>query len=212
MQTQGHMILNLGLLGRRQRPALNGPILLGALYPDLGLFGFYFWTRVIQGLPEREIWQTTYFLPGWQSIFGAFHSIPVALGLLGLAWVGRRWAIRRSLAKPIATSHTAEGIVIPIAEKVAAFSGAAVLHCLEDLPLHHDDGHQHFWPLSTFRFESPVSYWDRNHHAVWGAGAELVLVLGASAFVWHRTRSRWGRALLLLIGTVYCAAYTTYFF
>ncbi len=195
MQTQGHVILNLAILGRRQHPSSNWPIMLGAFFPDSGLFGFYLFTRLVQGLSEREIWQTTYFSDEWQNFFGPFHSIPVALLGLGLALACKRWAIATQTA-----------------EKVALFCNAAILHCLEDLPLHHDDAHRHFWPLSDFRFRSPISYWDRNHHAVWGAGFELLLVLGASYWVWRRTRSRTGRVLLLLSGGLYLVGYATYFF
>ena len=31
-----------------------------------------------------------------------------------------------------------------------------LLHVFGDLPLHHDDGHRHFFPFSDWRFESPV--------------------------------------------------------
>ena len=186
MQTQGHLILNLGILGRKDHLEWTWPIMLGSLYPDAGRFGFYFGVRLVRGLPDSQIWRTEYFLESWQTFFSIFNSIPLAL--IGMA-IGLYY--KRST--------------------VAAFFAAAILHCLEDLPLHHDDGHRHFWPLSNFRFESPVSYWDSNHHAVWGAGLELVLVLTASCWVWRRTRSRWGRGLLALTNALYIAGYAFFF-
>ncbi len=182
MQTQGHVILNLGILGRKEHPDWTWPIMLGALYPDAGLYGFYAWTKLVLRLPDSQIWRTTYFQDDWQIFFSFFNSIPIALVALGIALYYKRSAI-------------------------AAFWGAAILHCLEDFPLHHDDGYRHFWPLSNFRFESPVSYWDSDHHAVWGAGIELILILISSVFVWRRTRSRWGKFWLILFGTLYVVFY-----
>ena len=44
------------------------------------------------------------------------------------------------------------------------FFSSMLLHVLGDIFLHHDDAHGHFFPLSNWRFMSPVSYWDPNHH------------------------------------------------
>ncbi|WP_088242855.1 hypothetical protein [Calothrix rhizosoleniae] len=185
MQTPGHIILNLGILGHRHRPKWTSPIMLGAFVPDAAMFWFYIWTRIIQGRPDSEIWGTLYFLPHWQNIFDLFNSIPLALIGLSLALYYKRSAI-------------------------AAFCASTILHCLQDLPLHHDDGHRHFWPFSEFRFESPVSYWDPQHYGVWGAGLETVLVLVASYFIFRRTRSQWGKSILILMNILYLLLYFGY--
>ena len=68
-----------------------------------------------------------------------------------------------------------------------ALTGAALLHLLFDLPLHHDDGRAHFWPLTGWIFESPVSYWDVRHGAAWVAPIEaLVGALAAITLWWRR--------------------------
>jgi hypothetical protein len=186
MQTPGHVIINLGILGRGDRPTWTWPIIIGALIPDGMMFVFYFWTKVIRGLPDREIWSTTYFLPAWQNTFDLFNSIPLAL--LGVA-AAIYWK-RSSLAGPI-----------------AACFASIILHCLQDLPLHHDDGHRHFWPLSNFRFESPISYWDPNHHAIWGSLFEVICVIGATLLTLRWLQSRWGRGILIALAGLYIALY-----
>ncbi len=182
MQTPGHVILNLGVLGRRSHPQWNWPIAIGAFLPDAAMFGFYFWTKVVQGLPDGEIWRTTYFLPGWQALFDVFNSIPLALVGTGIGLYFRKQAI-------------------------ALFFFSIVLHCLCDLPLHHDDAHRHFLPLSQFRFVSPVSYWDPDHYGLWGAGLEAILVVAASVVLWRCWRSRWIRGVLGAIGLLYVVHY-----
>ena len=42
---------------------------------------------------------------------------------------------------------------------IALFS-AALVHLTLDFPLHNDDARAHFWPLTNWKFTSPVSYWD----------------------------------------------------
>ena len=81
---------------------------------------------------------------------------------------------------------------------IALLFASILLHCLEDLPLHHDDGHRHFWPFSNFRFESPVSYWDPNYYGAIAGQIELGLMLIASVYVFRRVRSRWTKGLLIL--------------
>ncbi len=39
-----------------------------------------------------------------------------------------------------------------------AFAGAGLLHLALDFPLHTHDARMHFWPLSTWVFESTLSY------------------------------------------------------
>lgn len=174
MNTPSHLILNLALLRRPLAPAMTWPILIGAVIPDAAMFVFYGWARW-QGLPEQTIWGEAYYSQPWQAVFAVGNSMP--LGLLGVA-LGFR--LRRFWFGP--------GV---------GFLGASmVLHHLADLPLHHDDAHQHFWPLSSMRFISPVSYWDVDHWGRLGATIELVLVLIASAYLLPRLGSRFSKGLL----------------
>jgi hypothetical protein len=170
MNTPSHLILNLAVLRRPVAPVMTWPILIGGLIPDAALFVFYAWARA-QGLPEQTIWSEAYYSQPWQDIFAVGNSIP--LGLLGVAlgyYLKRYWL---------------------------GFVGASmVLHHLADLPLHHDDAHRHFWPLSSVRFISPVSYWDADHFGRLGATLELGLVLVATAYLLPRLSSRVSQAML----------------
>lgn len=195
MNTPSHVILNLAILGRRSRSRLNSPIFWGALLPDLAMFGFYGWAKLIANMDETTIWRDAYYDPFWQDVFDVGNSIPLALLVIALALLVRsrrpQW-------------QTTSIVMIFLASSV-------ILHCLADLPLHVDDGHRHFWPLSNFRFESPVSYWDPDHHGDIVALGEFVLVLLASGRVWQLLRSRWARVLLIgsniLMGLFYTSFY-----
>ena len=60
-----------------------------------------------------------------------------------------------------------------------------MLHAFGDLPVHHDDGHCHFFPFSEWRFASPVSYWDPHHYGNWFGLLEIGAVIAAS---WYMIR------------------------
>lgn len=172
MNTPAHAIFNLAMLGRKERPHWNPLIIWGALIPDLAMFGFYLVLK-LANIPERQIWGEAYYQPFWQNLFDFFNSIPLAL--LGIA---------------VMLYFKRTGI--------ALLFGSIVLHCLQDLPLHVDDGHRHFWPLSQFRFESAVSYWDPNYYGHIAAPVELGLMMIASIYVFRRVRSRWTKGLLIV--------------
>ena len=181
MNTQAHAILNLAMLGRKERPEWNPLIIWGALIPDLAMFGFYFVLK-LANIPDSQIWREEYYRPYWQNLFDLFNSIPLALiGIAVMLYLKRTG--------------------------IALLFGSIILHCLQDLPLHVDDGHRHFWPFSQFRFESPVSYWDPNHYGLLFAPFELCLVLIASIYVFRRVRSRWTKGLLIVANALPPLAY-----
>jgi len=185
MNTPGHSILNLAILGRARRPGTVWPILLGSWLPDAALFVFYGWAK-LRGMPESVIWREAYYTPAWQDIFAIGNSMPLALMGLALSrWRG--WSAGMALFASI------------------------LLHHAGDLPLHHDDAHRHFWPLTDFRVISPISYWDPAHFGSLGALLEVLLVLLASVLLWRWVRPRLGRGLMVLTNLLYGLYYVSFY-
>ncbi|MGF1460015.1 MAG: hypothetical protein ACFBSG_13435 [Leptolyngbyaceae cyanobacterium] len=181
MNTPSHSILNLAILDRAGLKGCTWPILIGSWLPDIAMFVFYGWASW-QQLPPATIWQEAYYEPFWQNIFAVGNSIPLAmLGIGWGLWRRQRWAI--------------------------ALFASMLLHHLGDLPLHHEDAHQHFWPLTNYRFVSPVSYWDRDHYGMYGALLELILTAIASLHLLKRLRSTWGKALIISTNCAYLFGY-----
>lgn len=181
MNTPSHSILNLAILGPAQQSVRTWPILIGSWLPDAALFIFYGWAK-LANIPEATIWRETYYDPVWQDIFAIGNSIPLAIaGILFCLW-------RRQFGWMVMFS-------------------SMLLHHLADFPLHHEDAHRHFWPLSNYRFISPVSYWDRAHLGLYGALVEVALTLAASTVLLRRVQSRWGRGILLSVNLIYLLGY-----
>ena len=72
-----------------------------------------------------------------------------------------------------------------------------LIHCGFDFFLHNDDAHHHFFPLSDFAFESPVSYWDAAHYGNIVAPIEVCATLAVSVYLFQRLQTRSGRWLLV---------------
>lgn len=153
MNTPTHVVLNALVLGHgRWRPqwlAITG----GALVPDLPMVVFYLVERVALGTPERAIWSTRYFDPGWQMFIDVFNSLP----LIGLG-AFMAWRVRASAW--------------------CVFFASMAVHCAVDFLVHREDAHAHFFPVSSWRFVSPVSYWDPRHYGSFVGVVELLLVFG----------------------------------
>jgi hypothetical protein len=190
MNTPSHAILNLAILGRKAHPEWNLAIVLGGILPDAMMFVFYGWTRFLQNQPESRIWGELYYEPLWQDLFDIWNAIPL-ISLVLLMALG----LKRQGVKPVLNSQVAIGCV------------SMILHCVQDLFTHRDDAHRHFWPLSNFRFESPVSYWDPNHYGAIFAPIELGLVLLASFYGFRLIRSRWGKGCLIATDTMMVLAF-----
>ncbi len=186
MNTPSHLIINLAVLRRVEDPHLTWPILVGALIPDAAMFVFYGWAKLIARLPEAQIWSEAFFSPQWQNVFAVGNSIPLAVGGMAIAL----W-----LKQPAA---------------IALFI-SILLHCLEDLPLHHDDAHRHFFPFSDYRFVSPLSYWDPNHHGAIVALLELLLVIGATVYLFPAIQSWWGKGAMLATVGLFTLFYVSFY-
>jgi len=163
MNTPAHAIVNLLLFRKRARETHAIAIVIGSLLPDAPMLVFYLWAKLV-GTRENDIWRDAYFDPGWQAVFDAFHSFP----LLGLAWF-LAWRARMQALSVVFVSM--------------------LMHALFDFPLHHDDAHRHFWPLSDFRFASPISYWDPAHYGQFVGSLELLIVVAGGAWLMRSATS-----------------------
>jgi len=67
-----------------------------------------------------------------------------------------------------------------------ALCGAALFHLALDFPLHNDDARAHFWPVTNWKFISPVSYWDPKHFGHIVGPIEVGMVIAASIYIWRK--------------------------
>jgi hypothetical protein len=72
MNTPGHYILNLALLGKTISPKHHLAIAIGAILPDIPIFVFYFVTKFIYQMPEGKIWSEAYYETFWQNLVALF--------------------------------------------------------------------------------------------------------------------------------------------
>ncbi|NET31782.1 MAG: hypothetical protein F6K19_07240 [Cyanothece sp. SIO1E1] len=178
MNTPAHAIVNLFCLGREKTAKLQIAVVIGAFLPDVPIFFFYFIERVVRNTPEGIIWRETYYQEGWQNFFDLFNSLPLMIfGLLTSLWAKSQIGL--------------------------FFFISMMLHVLGDLPLHHDDGHRHFFPFSNWRFESPVSYWDPNHYGGIAGSLEILAVIISCILLWRSYTSKVSKLIVGLIVTSY---------
>ncbi|WP_299862768.1 cobalamin biosynthesis protein CobQ [uncultured Roseobacter sp.] len=171
MNTPAHLLIGAAVMGRKSTRPVVWAAIAGALLPDLSLYLLAGSALYIFGIAPQVVFDELYFSHNWQTIFAIDNSFLIWGGLFAVAlWRGAPWAI--------------------------ALTGAALLHLCFDFPLHHDDGRAHFWPLTGWVFESPLSYWDRDHGAMWLAPVEAVAASLAAITLWQR---RFGWGLLVLI-------------
>ena len=186
MNTPSHYVINLALLGNTVAPNANIALTLGAIMPDAPIFIFYFVAKWIYKMPEQKIWSEAYFSPPVQFWVSLGHSFPVAIAGLLLS-IYFQWRL---------------GI---------AFFASMIGHSLLDIPVHNDDAHRHFFPLTDYKFISPLSYWDVNHHARIVAGFELAFVAIATPFALGLLKNKFTQGLVLAIDLVYVFAYFRFF-
>ena len=161
MNTPAHLLLGAAVFGRDGEARLIWAAVLGALAPDASLYILAGVSLFLLRTPPQVVFDELYFSDAWQTVFAIDNSIPLwCIGLSPALWARRPGWI--------------------------AFAGAGLLHLALDFPLHAGDGRPHFWPLTGWIFDSPVSYWDSSHHAGWVAPVAALICVLAYATLWRR--------------------------
>lgn len=183
MNTQTHLLLASGLLTRRGEKARNVAIVMGALLPDVPVFAL-FGIASAMGYTSQDVFGDFYFRDDMRNLMGAFNSFFVAALIAATGWLFREkwWGW-----------------------PMVFLAAAITVHAATDLPVHVDDGHRHFWPFSSFVFNSPLSYWDNSHHGGIVSVVEAVLGIVCAVILWRRFPDRRIRLLCALAITAYIA-------
>lgn len=161
MNTPAHLLLGAAAFGETGRPAIMAGALLGALAPDASLYVMAGWALFVQNVPPQVVFDELYYSQTWQTVFAIDNSMLVWGAFLALA-IWRSWPV------------------------LIAVSGAALLHLVFDFALHAGDGRPHFWPLSGWVFDSPISYWDSAYHAIWVMPVSILVCAICYVALWRR--------------------------
>ncbi|MEM6711244.1 MAG: hypothetical protein AAF590_03075 [Pseudomonadota bacterium] len=189
MNTQTHLLVAAALFAKPNQPKRNTALIIGALLPDAAIFALFGWA-VATGIPQNELWSRIYFSEPMLTFTAIGNSAPLyaAIALFGWAWAKVR-----------------SGDEVKTLPLLTVLGLAALTHLAGDFPVHVDDAHPHFWPLSDWRFRSPVSYWDSAHYGGAFSAFEAALGVALCVLLWRRFKTRWVRALLSLTVLAYFA-------
>ncbi len=151
----------------------------GAFLPDIPVYIFFLVCGVLLGYGHERLWDDMYFNSGWSVAFTLSHSLLLWPALFLFAHL-RSINILRWI------------------------SISALFHVLVDLCVHTADAYRHFWPLTDWRFISPISYWDRAAYGQYVGLFDAVVVL--SLLLWLTTRYCHSRLRFGLYGLIVLAA------
>lgn len=173
--TSTHILLSLAVLSKASERKRNLSIVSGSLIPDLAIFLWAPYQALVNGVSGAQMWEELYFQAPMQDLIAWFNSIPIYAALLFIGFFAR---------------SKSWGTLLVV------FALAALIHISLDLPVHADDAYRHFWPLSDWRFYSPFSYWDIDHHAAWVGKIDIGIALLCVAILWRRFWTRWVKIIL----------------
>lgn len=183
MITTTHIVTNalvaLKRTGGASKALESGPakwFIAGGLAPDVGLYALtagaaiYFPLKRNMSVQEsmQYAFEDLFFNdPAWIAVHNSLHSPVVLAGLGAAAYLtGKRSGL--------------------------AFAAGALLHTAMDIPVHHNDGPLVFFPFNwDYRFDSPVSYYDKDHYGGFVAPIDFAItILGGAAVAaaWWKAR------------------------
>lgn len=184
MNSPTHSLLALALLAKEGHTKRNWAIFIGSVIPDIAIYIWAPYQRFINGVSGAEMWDKLYFEPPMQNLIAYFNSVPIYVVLTAIGYAAR--------AKLWGTLLMFFGI-------------AALIHMATDLAVHGHDAYRHFWPLSDWRFYSPISYYEADLHGRWVSLVETFLAFICMAVLWKRFPAKWVKAVLVLLAILYIA-------
>ena len=194
MQTPSHFLITAVIKYTNKRPFTiplsTAALLVGSVLPDIPLIlltvfygAYYRWVAplpdaaVLAGDSVMEYLHMTLFFtdPVWIIGHNFFHSLVINMLLIVLGYLafrhGRSW-----------------GIVL------FSLGISAQFHTILDIFTHNSDGPLLFFPLNwTYRFPSPISYWEADYHGRAFMIFEYTLnalIIGFFVWTWFKKRNR----------------------
>ncbi len=190
MNTQSHVIMGAVLFGRGvSRKAWAGA--LGGAVPDFPMILIVL-TLKLSGLSDRSIFGEMYWQNWWQVTNAIGHSFWLWSGLVIFGMIMRD---RLSSSVRAFDNWTL----------VSLFAGSALLHTAIDFLCHREDAHMSLWPVTRWKFMSPVSYYDSAHFGNWFSLFEAALGLCLAVVLFRQFASRRLRACLAIAMAMYVA-------
>jgi membrane-bound metal-dependent hydrolase YbcI (DUF457 family) len=184
MNTQTHALMGAFFFGKAlPLRAIIGTI--GGLLPDLPMISIVIALKA-SGYSGNQIFDEMYWQNWWQITNAIGHSFLLWGGLLCLGLLLRKapedyWSL------------------------ATAFAAAGFLHCCIDFCCHREDAHMHLWPLSRYKFMSPVSYYDPAHYGLIFSLFEAALGLAMSVILMRQFSNIILRVILLIVSLLYMA-------
>ena len=190
MLTQTHIIMGAALFGGKvPKRAWVGA--LGGVLPDIPMLLIVLGLK-LAAIPDPIIFGYLYWQDWWQVTNAIAHNFWLWGGLFLVALLLRE----RLAATAEAIDHWS---------LVMVFSASAFLHVMIDFLVHREDAHMIFWPVTRWKFMSPVSYYDPAHFGGYFSLFEALLGLGLAALLIRRFANTWARGALLFAMLLYVA-------
>jgi hypothetical protein len=189
LNTPSHILYGAALFGGRNSRTHVVAAAVGSLAPDLPAFMLVWWAGPVQGVDRRIIFRELYFSDAWQAVISPSHSVVVWLAVLAVAA-----AVKSGWWRIVAC--------------------AGLLHLAFDFPAHASDPHRHLWPLSDWRFHSPLSYWERGHYRGYVQAVEIGLALASIVVILMRQRDwllRGGAVAMVLVYAIQMGLFALWF-
>jgi len=193
MNTQTHVIIGALLTGKSMsRLAWAGA--LGGVIPDVPMY-IAIGGLSLQGYSLEKIFDEFYWNRWWQIANAIGHNFLIWGSLAAVS--GILLSRSNSFVKAF---NAGSGV-----SWIFALSISALIHSIIDFLVHRDDGHMHFWPLTEWRFQSPISYWDPNFYGRYFGVFEASLGILIAVVLFKRYRNTGLRIALGAVAVLYVA-------
>jgi hypothetical protein len=190
MNTQSHIIMSAAFFGG-DMPKRAWAAALGGVLPDIPMLLIVL-TLKVSGVPMHRIFDEMYWQNWWQITNGIAHNF----------W---GWGSLLLLAIFMRERLGASAESIDLWSLVFIFAISGLLHSCIDFLVHREDAHMSLWPVTRWKFMSPVSYYDPAHYGRIFSLFEALLGLVLSIVLLQRFNATLLRVVLALVMALYVA-------